>query len=351
MDMVKHFFGKTDDMKSVELHTLKNRDGAEVKITNYGATVVSMAIPDRNGEPGDVVLGYDSLEEYVEGNYYFGCIVGRYANRIANARFTLEGKTYTLGQNEGNNHLHGGIHGFDKVIWQAEAFRNDTGCGLKLSYLSQDGEEGFPGNLEVTVSYTLNDRNEFRIDYFATTDSPTVVNLTNHAYFNLAGAGSGDIMGHELKINAHRFTPVNEQLIPTGELWRVEGTPMDFTEPTAIGARIDLPDEQLILGKGYDHNWVLNEDRGESSLVAEVFEPNSGRKMEILTTQPGIQFYAGNLLDNQIAGKAGQTYHRRGGFCLETQHFPDSPNKPGFPKTILLPDSQYKQTTIYRFSV
>jgi aldose 1-epimerase len=351
MDIKKQSFGQTDDKTTVDLYKLTNTNGTDVRISNYGGTVVSLTVPDLDGKPADVTLGYDSLEEYINGKYYFGCIAGRYANRIAKSRFTLNSVEYILAQNEGEDHLHGGIHGFDKVVWQTEEVGNDAGMGLKLLYLSKDGEEGYPGNLLVTVIYTLTDKNELRIDYSATTDKPTVVNLTNHAYFNLAGAGSGDILEHDLLLNADRFTPVNEHLIPTGELRSVKGTPMDFTQPTTIGARIEQDDEQLVLGKGYDHNWVLNKDEGILGLAARVNEPNSGRTMEVYTTEPGIQFYSGNFLDNQIVGKADKKYNHRGGFCLETQHFPDSPNKPDFPSTILKPGSKYQQTTVYKFSL
>jgi aldose 1-epimerase len=351
MDIKKQSFGQTDDKTTVDLYKLTNTNGTEVRISNYGGTVVSLIVPDLDGKPADVTLGYDSLEEYIKGKYYFGCIAGRYANRIAKSRFTLNGVEFILAQNEGENHLHGGIHGFDKVVWQTQEVGNDAGMGLKLLYLSKDGEEGYPGNLSVTVIYTLTDKNELRIDYSAITDKPTVVNLTNHAYFNLAGAGSGDILEHDLLLNADRFTPVNEHLIPTGELRSVKGTPMDFTQPTRIGARIEQDDEQVVLGKGYDHNWVLNKDEGILGLAARVNEPNTGRTMEVYTTEPGIQFYSGNFLDNQIVGKADKKYNHRGGFCLETQHFPDSPNKPDFPSTILKPGSKYQQTTVYRFSV
>jgi aldose 1-epimerase len=327
MGIKKQSFGQIDDKTTVDLYKLTNTNGTEVRISNYGGTVVSLIVPDLAGKPADVTLGYDSLEEYIKGKYYFGCIAGRYANRIAKSRFTLNGVEFILAQNEGENHLHGGIHGFDKVVWQTQEVGNDAGMGLKLLYLSKDGEEGYPGNLSVTVIYTLTDKNELRIDYSATTDKPTVVNLTNHAYFNLAGAGSGDILEHDLLLNADRFAPVNEHLIPTGELRSVKGTPMDFTQPTRIGARIEQDDEQVVLGKGYDHNWVLNKDEGILGLAARVNEPNTGRTMEVYTTEPGIQFYSGNFLDNQIVGKADKKYNHRGGFCLETQ------------------------TTVYRFSV
>ena len=350
MDIKKRPFGQSDDMTGVDLYTLTNANGTEVRITNYGATLVALSVADRNGNPGDVILGYDSLGEYINGSNYFGCIAGRYANRIAGGRFRLNNTAYILAQNDGGNHLHGGIHGFDKAIWQAREMDNDDGLGLALSYLSQDGEEGYPGNLSVTVIYTLTDRNELRIDYSAAADKPTVVNLTNHAYFNLAGAGSGYILDHELMINADRFTPVDPSLIPTGELRSVRGTPLDFTRSMVIGARIDQDHEQLLVAKGYDHNWVLNKEVDGPCLAARAFAQDSGRTMEVYTTQPGIQFYSGNFMENRIAGKAGQIYHHRGGFCLETQHFPDSPNWPEFPSTVLDPGSRYEHTTIYKFT-
>jgi len=355
MEIEKRAFGKAPDGTPVDLYTLTNANGnangAEAKISNYGGTVVSLVVPDRDGQLGDVVLGFDTLEEYVEQSPYFGCIVGRYANRVGKSRFVLDGVEYTLTQNEGENQLHGGIKGFDKVVWGAEPVRSDDAVGLTLAYLSKDGEEGYPGNLSVKVGYYLTDGDELRIEYFATTDKPTVVNLTNHCYFNLAGAGSGDVLGHELMINADRFTPTDEHSIPTGELRSVKGTPMDFTQPTAIGARIERDDEQLRLGQGYDHNWVLNKPEGSLGLAARAYEPTTGRVLEVYTTEPGVQFYAGNFLDGSITGKGGRVYDRHDAFCLETQHFPDSPNNPNFPSTVLRPGEEYRQTTIYRFSV
>lgn len=337
----------TESGEQVELYTLTNANGVEARIMTYGGTVVSLKVPDRNGKLGDVVLGYDALDGYLKNNPYFGSIVGRYGNRIGKGRFSLNGKQYSLPKNDGENTLHGGIKGFDKVVWKAKEVNSRTGAGLSLTYLSKDGEEGFPGNLSVTVVYTLTNNNELKIDYSATTDKTTVVNLTHHSYFNLAG--EGDILEHELMINAGRFTTVDSGLIPTGELRTVKGTPMDFTKSTAIGARIEHKDEQLTLGKGYDHNWVLNQT-GSLALAARVYEPRSGRVMEVVTTEPGIQFYSGNFLDGSITGKAGQVYKQRYGFCLETQHFPDSPNKPAFPSTVLRPGQRYRTTTIYKFS-
>ncbi len=350
MGLKKQPFGQTADGKRVDLFTLTNAGGMAVKITPYGAAVESLVVPDRNGKPADVVLGYDSLEDYITGGYYFGCIAGRYANRIAGARFTLCGPEYRLAANDDGNHLHGGLRGFDKMVWQTQESEDNTDLRLRFSYLSPDGEEGYPGNLACTVSYTLATTNELRIDYRATTDRPTVVNMTNHAYFNLAGAGAGDILKHELMISADRFTPIDSRLIPAVELKSVQGTPFDFTRPTAIGARIDHDDKQLIFGKGYDHNWVLNKDGGGPCLAATAFERDSGRTLEVYTTQPGLQFYSGNLMTNRIAAKNGQIYPRRGGFCLETQHFPDSPNRPEFPSTVLHPGSKYEHTTIYKFA-
>jgi aldose 1-epimerase len=351
MNIEEKVFGKTADGIPANLYILTNSNGMEVKITNYGGIVVSISVPDKNGKFYDVVLGYDTLEEYTRDNPYFGCIVGRYANRIAKGAFMLNGVEYTLAQNNNDNHLHGGIKGFDKVVWNAEIVRRDEEVGVKLTYLSVDGEEGYPGNLNVTVIYTLTDSDELKIDYMATTDRDTVVNLTNHSYFNLAGAGLGDVLGHEMMINADRFTPINANLIPTGELRSVEGTPLDFTRPETIGSRIDADDEQIKFGGGYDHNWVLNKSGEELSLAARVSDPATGRCMMVYTTEPGIQFYSGNFLDGSSRGKKGSVYHKRYAFCLETQHFPDSPNKPEFPSVVLKPAETYKQTTIYRFSV
>ena len=341
-------FGKTLSGESVELYTLKNSSNLRVQIMTYGGTVVSLQVPDRDGMLGDIVLGYDNLDGYLKNSPYFGSIVGRYGNRIGKGLFTLDGKQYQLPKNNGENTLHGGMKGFDKVVWKATEVSSKDGSGLSLTYFSNDGEEGFPGNLSVKVIYTLTNNNELRIDYSAATDKATVVNLTHHSYFNLAG--EGDILQHELMINAEQFTPVDSGLIPTGELRKVKGTPMDFTKPTAIGARIDQQDEQLTLGKGYDHNWVLNNSSGKLSLAARVYEPRTGRVMEVSTTEPGLQFYSGNFLDGTITGKGGQVYKQRSGFCLETQHFPDSPNKPRFPSTVLKPGQQYTSTTIYKFS-
>jgi aldose 1-epimerase len=337
-------FGKTRDGKSVVIYALTNKSGVEAKITSFGGRVVSLKVPDKTGGMGDVVLGFDSLEGYLNENPYFGALVGRYANRIGHAQFTLDGILYKVPKNDGDNSLHGGTRGFDKVVWTPRALPDG---GLELTYLSNAGEEGYPGNCKVTVVYHLTNENELKIEYSATTDKDTVVNLTNHSYFNLKG--SGDILGHMLTLNADRFTPVDGGLIPTGELKPVAGTPFDFRTSTAIGARIDFNDEQLKLGKGYDHNWVLNRKNGDLSMAARVEEPSTGRVMEVWTTQPGIQFYTGNFLDGTIKGKGGWVYAKRSALCLETQHFPDSPNKPRFPSTVLKPGMDFKSVTVYKF--
>lgn len=346
--MFTHPFGKTPGGTPVSLYTLSNTRGMEAKITNYGGIVVSLKVPDRNGAPGDVVLGYDSLSQYIASNPYFGALIGRYGNRIAGGRFVLGGTTVTLACNDGPNHLHGGLKGFDKVVWTVDEKASVPGSTLVLTYVSRDGEEGYPGTLSVRVVYAITEKNELTIDYAATTDKPTVVNLTHHSYFNLAGRG--DILGHMLSIAADRFTPVGPGLIPTGVLQGVEGTPFDFRTPTAIGARIGAVDEQLKLAGGYDHNWVLNRTGTEPVIAATVYEPTSGRVMEVLTTEPGLQFYSGNFLNGSNTGKGGVAYQFRTGFCLESQHYPDSPNHPGFPSTVLEPGRQYATRTVYRFS-
>lgn len=341
-------FGKTLDGAPVQIYTLTNKNGLEARITNYGGIVVSLQAPDRNGAMADVILGFDTFHDYLTSpSPYFGALVGRYGNRIGHARFSLDGVEYKLAANNGQNSLHGGVHGFNKAVW---APRELPDSGLELTYLSKDGEEGYPGNLRVTVIYRLTDANELKVDYTATTDKDTVLNLTNHAYFNLKGAGNGDILGHIVTLNADRFTPVDAGLIPTGELRDVSGTPFDFRKATAVGARIEQNDEQLKLGKGYDHNWVLNQNGAAPSLAARVEEPSSGRVLEAFTDQPGVQFYTGNSLDGSIKGKGGKAYGRFSGLCLETQHFPDSPNRPGFPSTVLKPGQAFHSTTIYRFT-
>jgi aldose 1-epimerase len=342
-------FGKVSG-KTVQLYTLRNSNGVEAAITNYGGIVVSLKTPDRNGNFADVVLGFDSLDGYTKEHPYFGAIVGRYGNRIAKGRFTLNGVEYKLAVNNGENALHGGLKGFDKVVWTPKEISSAEGPALELTYVSKDGEEGYPGTLTATVRYTLTSDNELRLDYTATTDKDTVVNLTNHSYFNLAGQGTGDILNHEIQIFADRFTPVDEGLIPTGELKSVAGTPFDFRQPHKIGERINAKDDQIQRGKGYDHNFVLNGRMGELHPAARVTEATSGRIMEVSTTQPGVQFYTGNFLDGSVKGKGGTAYQFRWGFCLETQHFPDSPNQPKFPSTVLKPGETYKSTTIYKFS-
>lgn len=344
-------FGETPDGALIQRYTLTNKHGITVVIINYGAIVVSLQAPDRQGRLADIVLGYDTLAEYIADESYFGAVVGRYGNRIARGQFELERVTYTLATNNGPNHLHGGNKGFNKVIWQGEPLSRSNEAGVKLTYLSRSGEEGYPGNLHVTVKYWLTEGNELRIEYQAATDKATPVNLTHHSYFNLAGHDSGSVLDHELMINAARFCPVDSVLIPTGQLQGVAGTPLDFNTPTTIGARIEQPDPQLQYAGGYDHNWVLNRSTGELTLAARVREPTSGRVMEVYTTEPGLQFYSGNFLDGTIKGKGGSVYNHRGGFCLEAQHFPDSPNQPNFPSTILTPGSRYQQTTIYKFTV
>jgi aldose 1-epimerase len=345
--MQKQSFGKTEDGQPVDLYILTDKNGMEAAITNYGGTVVSLKVADRSGKFEDVVLGYDDLDGYATGKAYIGATVGRYANRIAHATFTLDSSTYTLAKNDGDNHLHGG---FNKRVWTAKDVSSSAGQALELTYLSKDGEEGFPGNLPVKVVYTLTDQNELRIDYTATTDKDTVLNLTNHAYFNLAGQGNGDILQQQVMIQADRFTPIDATSIPTGELRSVKGTPFDFTKMTAIGARIDQDDQQLKLRRGYDHNFVLNGDTMRALfLAAQAYDPHSGRVLEVLTTEPGIQLYTGNFLDG-IHGKDGKVYNRRYAFCLETQHFPDSPNHPNFPTAELKPGQHFQSTTVYKFS-
>ncbi|HYL55069.1 MAG TPA: aldose epimerase family protein [Gemmatimonadales bacterium] len=335
-------------------YTLKNTHGMELRVLDYGGIIVSLAVPDRTGRVDDVVLGFDRLEDYERWSPYFGAIIGRFGNRIARGRFTLDGRTYTLATNDGPNHLHGGVKGFDKVLWDVSPFERQDSKGLVLRYSSPDGEEGYPGTLRTTVTYTLTEGNELIFDYAATSDRATLVNLTQHSYFNLAGAGEGDVMGHVLTLNAHSFTPVDSTLIPTGEIRSVAGTPFDFRAPTAIGARIGQDDEQLRYGRGYDHNFVLDKDSGapaSTTLAARVYEPSSGRVMEVHTTEPGVQFYSGNVLDGTLRGKRGTIYSRRSGFTLETQHFPDSPNHAEFPSTILAPGREYRSRTLLRFGV
>ena len=348
--VTKESFGKTSDGQQVDLYTLHNRRGAEAKITNYGAIVTSLKVPDRNGKFDDVVLGFNDFDSYLKNDPYFGAIVGRYGNRIAKGRFTLNGVEYKLATNNGENHLHGGIKGFDKVVWTGSEMKSLAGPSVVMTYLSKDGEEGYPGNLNVRVVYTLTNKNELMIDYTATTDKDTVTNITHHSYFNLAGEGNGDILKHIVTINANRFVPTDAGSIPTGELKSVAGTPFDFLKPMAIGARIDQDDEQLKFGNGYDHTWVINGRPGTMRLAATAYEATSGRVMQVWTTEPGVQFYTGNFLNGTLTGKSGKVYQRRFGFCFETQHYPDSPNHPAFPTTTLKKGQTYKSTTIYKFS-
>ena len=336
----------------VEVFTLTNAAGVEVKAMTYGGIITSWRVPDRQGQLADIVLGYDDPAGYVANNSpYFGAIIGRYANRIAKAQFALDGRTYSLAANDGANHLHGGVRGFDKVLWKGEAVGGRGGAGVAFSRTSADGEEGYPGNLKVRVTYTLTDKNELMVAYEATTDKPTPVNLTQHTYFNLAGQGTGDILGHELRLNADRYTPVDATLIPTGELATVDKTPFDFRKLTPIGARIKSEHPQMQFGRGYDHNWVLARSGAGLSLAADVYEPKSGRTLQVRTTEPGLQFYSGNFLDGTITGKGGRVYRQRYGFCLETQHFPDSPNHPTFPSTTLRPGAPYRSQTVFMTGV
>ena len=341
-------FGARDG-RPVILYKLKNSHGVEIHAMNYGGIIQAVRVPDRSGNFADIVLGHDTAEGYMPNPPYIGAIVGRYANRIANGTFTLDGKTYTLPKNDGPNTLHGGTtRTFDKVMWESQPLKDKT--GVVFEYLSKDGEEGFPGNLKVKVTYTLTESNELVIDYEATTDKATPVNVSQHSYFNLKGEGNGDILDHEVMINADRFTPVDKNLIPTGELRPVTGTPLDFTKPTKIGTRIDDNYDQLVLGHGYDHNFVINRKTPGMAIAARVYEPTSGRVLEVSTTQPAVQFYTGNFLDGSVTGKEGHVYKRRFGFCLETQHYPDSPNHPDFPTTILKPGETFHQKTIFKFS-
>jgi aldose 1-epimerase len=351
--VTKKSTGESVDGKPIDQYTLSNGK-MTVKILTYGGIIQELWVPDRRGHEANVTLGFKDVagyrsDAYIKSNPYFGAIIGRYGNRIAKGQFTLDGQTYKLATNNGANHLHGGNKGFDKAVWKVEPVAGKS--AIAFSRTSPDGEEGYPGNLRVQVTYTLTDDNELVVEYRATTDKPTVVNLTQHSYFNLAGQGSGDILGHQVMLNADRYTPVDATLIPTGERALVAGTPFDFRKPTAIGARIDQSDPQLKNGHGYDHNWVLNRSGGGLQLAARVIEPKSGRMMEVRTSEPGVQFYTGNFLDGTLTGKQGARYNRRTGFCLETQHFPDSPNQPRFPSTTLRPGSEYHTTTVFTFGV
>jgi aldose 1-epimerase len=344
-------FGTLPDGTAVEVYTLTNVNGIEVRAITYGGIIVSLKTPDRDGRLGDIVLGFETLAGYLGKSPYFGSLVGRYGNRIAKARFTLDGRTYQLAANDGPNHLHGGLKGFDKVVWAAKSFKDQRGVGVAFTRTSPDGEEGYPGALTSTITYTLTDRNQLRVMYESTTDTPTVLNLTQHSYFNLAGDGAGDILAHMMTIDAAQYTPVDATLIPTGELATVEGTPFDFRKPMAIGARINGDHEQLRRGRGYDHNFVLTRKGPGLSRAAHVHEPKSGRTLEVETTEPGVQFYTGNFLDGTLTGKSGHVYAHRTGFCLETQHFPDSPNQPAFPSTVLRPGSTLRSETVFTFGV
>ena len=347
--VTKTAFGTTPDGKEVFKYTLTNKNGLELAVINYGAIVVSLKTPDKQGNLGDIVLGHDSLSSYLKASSYFGAIVGRYGNRIAKGKFAIDGTVYNLAVNNDPNHLHGGLKGFDKVFWDIEEVASPDGPTVKLTYQSKDGEEGYPGNLSTEVIYTLNNNNEWVITYKATTDKKTVVNLTQHTYFNLAADASKDILSHELRILSDKFLPVDKGLIPPGELKPVANTPFDFNKPTAIGARINDKDTQIEYGKGYDHCWVLTKTEG--LFAASVYEPTSGRYLEVMTTEPGIQFYSGNFLDGSAIGKGGVSYKQRHGLCLETEHYPDSPNKKDFPTTLLEPGQVYSTTTTYKFSV
>jgi aldose 1-epimerase len=349
--ITKETWGKTATGETVERYTLTNAKGASVQIITLGGTVTSIKVPDRAGALGEVTLGFDSLEGYLKPHPFFGVLVGRYGNRIGNATFTLDGKTYTLAKNNGENSLHGGRKGFDKYVWKAREVPSRDGLAIELTHVSPDGDEGFPGALTATVVYTWTDANGLRIDYTATTDKPTVVNLTNHAYFNLSSGAASTILDHELMLAADHFTPVDKGLIPTGEIRAVKGTPFDFTTSRKIGQHIDATDEQIQFGGGYDHNFVLKGNAGSMRMAARVVERTSGRVMDVTTTEPGVQFYTGNFLDGTLVGRGGTTYGKRAGFCLETQHYPDSPNKPKFPSVVLRPGEKYRTSTQYTFSV
>ncbi len=352
MGIERSSFGKTKNGTEVFLFILKNQNNVSVSITNYGGIITSIKVPDKNGNISDIVLGYDHFDGYIINNSpYFGALIGRYANRIAKGKFSLDDVQYKLVINNGVNHLHGGEKGFDKVVWNVNELIGKDSVGLELTYISKDGEEGYPGNLNVKVNYSLNNRNEFRIDYSATTDKKTIVNLTNHTYFNLKDAGASPILDHQLKINADKFTPIDSTLIPTGEIIRVENSPFDFRNFTTIGKHINPENEQIKFGLGYDHNFVLNGNANQLKLAATVKEESTGRILEVFTTEPGIQFYSGNFLDASITGKNNIVYNNRSGFCLETQHFPDSPNHSNFPSTELEPNKEYNSTTIYKFDV
>lgn len=349
--VMKQNYGTLPDGRIAKLYTLTNVHGLKATLTDYGAILVSLEVPDREGKLADVALGYDSLEGWLSSTGYFGATVGRYGNRIAKGKFVLDGKTFTLATNNGENHLHGGVKGFDKVFWDAKLLKRRGAAGVRFSYTSPDGEEGYPGNLKASVTYLLTDNDELRVEFKATTDKPTIVNLVHHSYWNLTGDPNNTILDHELTLAANRFLPVDEGLIPTGELRPVKGTPFDFTQPTKIGARINADDEQLKRGNGYDHCWVFRNQTGKVALGATLYDPSTGRAMDLLTDQPGIQFYSGNFLDGTVKGKGDVKYQFRTGLCLETQHYPDSPNKPDFPSVVLRPGEIYRHTMILRFHV
>ncbi|MGW9686744.1 aldose epimerase family protein [Flagellimonas sp. 2504JD1-5] len=349
--IVETSFGTTKDGNEITHYQLTNASGMSVGIINYGGIVTSIEVPDKKGVFGDVVLGHDNIKDYEEKSDYFGCIVGRFGNRIAHGKFSLDSIEYKLFLNNNGHTLHGGRKGFDKQVWEAKSFENEDTMGVKLSYTSIDGEEGYPGNLKCEVTYTLTKDNALQIDYKAVTDKTTVINLTNHTYFNLKDGGDSPILDHELQINASLYTPVDEGLIPTGEIVPVTDTPFDFQNPTPIGKRIDASHTQLDYGLGYDHNYVLDKTSDSLELISKIVEHETGRVLEVLTTEPGLQFYSGNFLKGTITGKRGTTYQHRTGFCLETQHFPDAPNQPHFPSTVLKPGETYKSTTVYQFKI
>lgn len=351
MNIDKRIFGELENKKLAYLYTLTNSNGMVVSITNYGGIITEIRVKDKDGNFGDVTLGYDNVQGYIDNSPYFGAIVGRYGNRIFQGKFSINGETYILEKNDAPNHLHGGILGFDKVLWDTETFSNENELGLNLTYLSKDGESGFPGNLSVEVNYTLNNEDEIVIDYSASTDKTTICNLTNHAYFNLKDGGVSSILDHKIKINADLFTPIDKTAITTGEILNVKDTPFNFSEVKSIGESIESNDVQIINGRGYDHNFVINGKFGELRTAAKVIEEITGRTLEVLTTEPGVQFYTGNYLDGTMVGKGGIFYNHRNGFCLETQHYPDSPNKPNFPSTVLHPGEVYKTTTVFKFSL
>jgi aldose 1-epimerase len=347
----KQVFGATPEGQPVDIYTITNSQGIEVRVINLGGAITSLLAPDKNGNQDNIVLGFDDLEAYLANPLYFGAIIGRYANRIANGKFVLDGVEYSLAKNSGPNALHGGLKGFDKALWQARSFEAPAEAGVILIYMSKDGEEGYPGNLNTTVTYTLTDRNELIFDYQATTDKATPISLTQHTYFNLAGDGLGDVLEQELTLNADRFTPADKNMIPTGELRSVKGTPLDFTQPTSIGSRINADYEPLKLALGYDHNFVINRKSDGLEFAARVYEPTSGRVLEVFTTEPAVHLYTTNFLDGAVRRKQGHAYKQRYGLCLETQHFPDSPNHPDFPSTILRPGQTYHSRTMCKFSV